>query len=202
MTQLYLASRSPRRRALLQTIGLQVEPLLLRLGGSRPADIDETPLPGESAEVYVERITYAKAEFARQVLRQRGGFPRPILTADTTVSLQGRIFGKPDSGEQAVQMLSALSGRAHDVLTCVAVVHLDRIEHIVQSSRVYFRPLSPDEIQRYVASGEPADKAGSYAIQGQAAIFISHLEGSYSGVMGLPLFETAQLLGRVGIALP
>ncbi|HZI82822.1 MAG TPA: Maf family protein, partial [Casimicrobiaceae bacterium] len=124
--------------------------------------------------------------------------PKPVLAADTEVVLDGAVLGKPKDAADAVAMLSALSGRTHEVLTAVAVRWEAQLAQAVSSSRVTFRAMPKDEIERYIATGEPFDKAGAYAIQGKAAVFVQHLEGSYSGVMGLPLFETAQILARIG----
>ncbi|WP_176517449.1 Maf family protein [Pseudomonas faucium] len=188
MNPLYLASGSPRRRELLTQIGVPFTPV--------SAPIDETPLPGESAEAYVERLAVAKAEAG---LASLGG-PALTLGADTAVVLDGRILGKPENREHALAMLAELSGRAHQVLTAVAVSDGQRCQSLCVASNVRFRPISPAEAERYWASGEPADKAGGYAIQGLGAVFVTGLEGSYSAVVGLPLSETAELLGQFGIA--
>nr|WP_314616349.1 Maf family protein [uncultured Pseudomonas sp.] len=188
MNPLYLASGSPRRRELLTQIGVPFTPV--------SAPIDETPLPGESAVAYVERLAVAKAEAG---LASLGG-PALTLGADTAVVLDGRILGKPENREHALAMLAELSGRAHQVLTAVAVSDGQRCQSLCVASNVRFRPISPAEAERYWASGEPADKAGGYAIQGLGAVFVTGLEGSYSAVVGLPLSETAELLGQFGIA--
>ncbi|MBZ0093358.1 MAG: Maf family nucleotide pyrophosphatase [Sulfuricellaceae bacterium] len=197
--RIYLVSRSPRRRELLKQIGIVPEPLLLRSDLLRPADVDETPYSGEPVEDYVRRIARAKAETGWAHLLQRRLPKLPILAADTTIGLDGEIIGKPDDREHAEAILRRLSGRMHEVLTCVTMVQDEHIEERLAVSRVEFKALSEDEIKRYAASGEPFDKAGAYAIQGLAAIFVARLEGSYSGVMGLPLFETAQLLELFGV---
>ncbi len=197
--RIYLVSRSPRRRELLKQIGVAPDLLLLRSDLSRPADVDETPYSGEPAEDYVRRIARAKAEVGWAHLLHRRLPKLPVLAADTTISLGGEIIGKPDHREHAAAILRRLSGRTHEVLTCVTMMLDERIEERLAVSRVEFKALSEDEIKRYASSGEPFDKAGAYAIQGLAAIFVSRLEGSYSGVMGLPLFETAQLLERFGV---
>ncbi len=187
---LYLASGSPRRRELLQQIGVAHERI--------QAEVDETPLPGESATDYVERLARAKAQAGLQQLAGRAGC---VLGADTSVVLDGRILGKPLDRADFIATLSALSGRAHQVLTAVALCDGERMRSRVVSSEVHFRHLSDDEIQAYWETGEPQDKAGGYAIQGLAAVFVSHMTGSYSAVVGLPVCETAALLGEFGIAV-
>jgi septum formation protein len=183
---LCLASVSPRRRELLQQIGV---PHVTAV-----PDIDETALAGESAADYAVRIACAKA----RTVAERGT-DLPVLAADTIVVLDGRICGKPADAQQGIDMLRRLSGRTHEVLTAVALAHEGRIAHRLSTSEVRFRPLSLEECRAYWESGEPCDKAGGYAIQGRGAAFIEHLSGSYSGVMGLPLFETAQLLAAAGV---
>ncbi len=199
MNQIFLASRSPRRLELLQQIGVACQPFALREEAARTRDVDETPLPGENPFIYVERMAKLKAQIGALRVRQRGLAPRPLLAADTTVSLNGAILGKPTDAEDAKRMLRLLSGTTHEVLTAVAVTDGNRLLHDTSISRVRFRDLEPGEIDRYVATREPMGKAGAYAIQGLAAVFVERLEGSYSGVMGLPLFETAELLSRFGI---
>ncbi len=202
MTQrIYLASRSPRRRELLKQIGVAYEMLLLREDPARGIDVDETPLPGEAPRDYVLRITQAKAEIGWQRLIQRKLPRMPVLAADTAVVLGERIMGKPDAAAAAAEMLSALSGREHQVLTAVALTFEKRLDMRLSVSTVSFKSLSEDEIRRYLLTGEPLDKAGAYAIQGRAAAFVSSLAGSYSGVMGLPLFETTQLLMEFGMEI-
>jgi septum formation protein len=183
---LCLASESPRRRELLLQIGV---PHL-----TAAPDIDETALAGESAPAYVVRIACAKA---RVVAGRVASLP--VLAADTIVVLDGRICGKPSDEQQGIEMLGRLSGRTHEVLTAVALAHSGHLEHRLSTSAVRFRSLSPAERRAYWESGEPRDKAGGYAIQGRGAVFIEHLSGSYSGVMGLPLFETAQLLSAAAV---
>jgi len=196
----YLASQSPRRQELLAQIGVRFELL--------PPEADEDPeslevaLTGESATQYVSRVVTVKAEAAQARHARRGLAPAPILVADTTVALGGRLLGKPRDAGEASAMLQALSGRRHRVLTAVAVASHRGVEQSTSVSRVGFRRLAPREIDAYVASGEPFGKAGAYAIQGLAAIFVRRIEGSYSGIMGLPLFETASLLRRCGMQLP
>lgn len=189
MAQLYLASSSPRRRELLTQIGLPFHIV--------PASIDETPESGESAPAYVERLARAKALAGLNFLAQRADIC--VLGADTAVVLDGRILGKPVDRDDALAMLQALSGREHEVLTAVAVADRERCEARVVSSRVSFRAISIEEAERYWETGEPQDKAGGYAIQGLAAIFVSRVEGSYSAVVGLPLCETAALLADFSI---
>jgi septum formation protein len=183
-TFIYLASGSPRRRELLQQIGVS-----FRLVG---AELDETALPGESPLDYVSRLAQAKATVGWE--RSRNSDGAPVLAADTAVVLDGRILGKPKGLNDAMAMLLELSGRAHEVLTAVALRTAAGIDAKVSRSTVTFRSIDPGEARAYWETGEPADKAGGYAIQGYAAIFITDLKGSYSGVMGLPLFETAALL--------
>ena len=194
---LYLASRSPRRRGLLSQIGVRFHLLLFRLRPGEDRELDEAPLDGELPEAYVERLAHAKAEAGWRRMLQRNLPRAPVLTADTTVALDGRIFGKPADRRQAAEMLAAFSGRSHEVLTAIALKHADWMESAVSRSEVRFKQLSGEEIARYVATGECDDKAGAYAIQGRAARFIVELRGSYSGVMGLPLFETGQLLEKL-----
>jgi septum formation protein len=194
----YLASRSARRRELLKQIGVSFEILLLREGQGRPADFDESPLPGEPAVDYVQRVATAKVEAGWARLSQRRLLRFPVLSADTTVAIEGEILGKPADREQAAAYLRRLSGKAHQVHTAVAVKFDQQAEVAVSSTDVEFRELTETEIRQYVASGEPLDKAGGYAIQGRGAVFIRAISGSYTGVMGLPLFETSQLLARFG----
>ena len=198
---IYLASRSPRRRELLKQIGVAFEIVLLREDMRRGVDVDETPLPGERADAYALRIACAKAELAVRYLGRRSLPGRPVLAADTTVVCDDRIIGKPAGREDAVRILEGLSERRHDVFTAVALAAGDRTEQAISLSKVWFRELSDEEIRRYVATGEPLDKAGAYAIQGRAAVFVPHIEGSFSGIMGLPLAETADLLRRFDIEL-
>lgn len=184
--RIHLASASPRRSQLLRQIGVAHD--------VRPLDLDESRLPGESPRDYVLRLARRKAAAGAA---KPGGLP--ILGADTTVAIGDAIFLKPLDQEDAVRMLAALSGRTHDVLTAVALASDGRVETAISETRVTFRAISPAECRRYWASGEPVDRAGAYAIQGFAAVFIARLEGSYTGVMGLPLFETAALLDAAGV---
>jgi septum formation protein len=194
----YLASRSLRRRELLKQIGVTFEVLLLREGSNRPVDLDETPRPGEDPLEYVRRLADAKAQLAWQRMLQRRLRRYPIVSADTTVVVEGAILGKPADAQQACDFLRRLSDRSHLVHTAVAVALDGRVDMRVSSTQVDFRRLHEDEIQQYVATNEPMDKAGAYAIQGRAALFVRALHGSYSGVMGLPLFETGELLAGFG----
>jgi len=197
--RIYLASRSPRRRELLRQIGVGFELLLLREDPRRAVDVDESPLPAEGPSDYVLRIARNKAAVAARQVIQRGLPPHPALAADTTVVLDDVIIGKPESAQHAAQILSALAGREHSVMTAVALGMRDRVESALSISSVEFRALSAGEIQRYIASGEPFGKAGAYAIQGRAAAFVTRIAGSYSGIMGLPLAETAELLAKFDI---
>jgi len=200
--KIYLASKSPRRRELLRQIGVEFELLLLRSDGPRGADVTEEVLPGESALDYVARVANEKAAFALKVLRMRHLPARPVLAADTTVTIDGEILGKPADRQEAIAMLERLSGRTHKVLTSIAVHGNDMAEQRTQISQVRFGILSPASIAAYCATPEPYDKAGAYGIQGSAALFVEHIEGSHSGIMGLPLYETAQLLRQAGLPLP
>jgi septum formation protein len=195
---IYLASKSPRRRELLQQLRVPFEELRLREAPGRDRDVVEETRDDEPATHYVERIARTKAQVAWKRMEQRVLPARPVLGADTEVVLDGEIFGKPRDAAHAASMLARLAGRRHDVLTGVALKSADDIEFVLSVSHVTFRPLSREEIARYVATGEALDKAGAYAIQGRAAAWVSRLEGSYSGVMGLPLFETAGLLASAG----
>jgi len=196
---LYLASRSPRRQALLRQLDIEFEPLLLREALGRERDVVEETLDAEPAPHYVERMARTKAQVGWQRMQNRKLAERPVLGADTEVVLDGDVFGKPANADEATRMIRRLSGRTHQVLTAVALRFRDRTEVEVSISRVTLRRLGAAEIDRYVAAGEPFDKAGGYAVQGLAAAFVSRLEGSYSGVVGLPLYETAALLARAGM---
>lgn len=193
-TRIYLASASPRRRELLTQLGVLFERI--------HADIDERVLPGEDAVAYTERLARAKADAGWAVVESCGLPARPLLSADTTVVQDGEIFGKPRDAADAARMLRAFSGRSHQVVTSVAVRQEAHVELATQVTQVWFRPLSDDDIARYIGSGEPFDKAGAYGIQGRAAVFAERLDGSFTGVMGLPLFETAALLSRFGFTFP
>lgn len=185
----YLASASPRRSELLRQIGVPFR--------VRPAAIPEEPAAGEAAEAYVVRLAAAKAAAVWSALER--GDERPVLAADTAVVLDARVLGKPADRKEAEAMLAALSGRAHRVLTAIAL-HTDAgADTLLSESEVRFRATTPAERRAYCATDEPFDKAGGYGIQGRAAVFVEHLRGSYSGVVGLPLYETAVLLARHGI---
>jgi len=186
--QFHLASRSPRRQELLAQLGFRFDTL--------PADIPEQPQPGEAAADYALRMAREKAQAAWQ----RSGSPLPVLGADTDVVLDGRILGKPAHREDALRMLAALSGRVHEVHSAVAVVQAGHVESALSVTRVHFGEIAAPLAAAYWDSGEPADKAGAYGIQGLGAMFVREIHGSYSGVVGLPLYETCELLRRFGIA--
>jgi septum formation protein len=200
---IYLASRSPRRRELLAQIGVKFEPLLFREGPRQDVDTDEAVRPDEQPDEYVRRVARFKCETAWQRVVMRRGLRRmPVLAADTTVELGGTILGKPAGREDAERMLRLLSGTQHRVITAVAMQLEQRFEMAVSESLVTFTLLDEARIAAYVQSGEPFDKAGGYGIQGRAAAFVERLEGSYTGVMGLPLYETVGLLRAFGEAVP
>lgn len=194
---LYLASQSPRRRQLLGQIGVS----FTVLAPVDDAEALEAQRAGEAPARYVQRVTLAKLQAAQQALQERALPPAPVLCADTCVALGRRIYGKPRDDADAARMLAELAGREHTVLTAVALGVLGKAQPLqaLSRSRVRFAPLSAGEIAAYVASGEPQGKAGAYAVQGQAAAFIERISGSYSGIMGLPLFETAQMLRAAGL---
>ena len=196
--RLYLASRSPRRRELLHQMGVAFDTLVFRAGLRSDDQVDESPHAGEAPLTYVERVTRAKAAHGINLLLERRLLLHPVLAADTTLEFDGEIIGKPLDGDDAFAILRRLSGRTHRVLTGVAVAHEGRTEYVLSSSEVRFRPISDDEIRHYVLSGEPLDKAGAYGIQGRGGLFVEYLAGSYSGVMGLPVCETGELLKRFG----
>lgn len=197
-TQIYLASRSARRRELLRQIGVVFEDLPSS-ADSGHAVVDETSRAGEEPDAYVMRIARGKAAAGVRHVALQGLPDYPVLAADTTVVCAGAIIGKPDDAAHAQQLLRRLSGTTHQVLTAVVVAHGDRSETALSASEVEFRSVDDAEIRRYIATGEPLDKAGAYAIQGRAAVFVRAIRGSYSGIMGLPLYETAELLQRFGI---
>jgi septum formation protein len=199
--KIYLASKSPRRRELLRQVGIDFELLMLRNDPVRGVDVTEDVDAHESPEDYVARVALEKGAFAWNIVMTRRLTPRPVLSADTTVTMNGLILGKPAGQQEAIAMLEQLSGRTHEVLTSVAVHYQDMAEQITQVSTVRFAQLSPAAIRAYCASTEPYDKAGGYGIQGLAALFVEHIDGSHSGIMGLPLFETAQLLRRAGVPI-
>lgn len=201
---IYLASQSPRRQELLKQIGIQFEMLLP--DANEDSESLEIPIPYEKARTYVERVTLAKSVVALARWKKRNLPWAPILCADTTVSLpdsfEGEILGKPSNPAQAMHILNMLSGKTHEVLTSVAITpNPDEAPiHVTQISDVQFAPLSKVQIEAYVASGEPFGKAGAYGIQGLGGAFISSIRGSYSGIMGLPVYETAQLLNRARVS--
>jgi septum formation protein len=196
LPRIYLASRSSRRRELLKQIGVAFEVLLFREHGLRGRDMEEAPRADEAAEAYVLRVARDKADAGWLRVQQRS-LPRfPVLAADTAVCLHDKIFGKPPDRAGAIAMLKALSGREHRVITAVVLKFDSVVDSIVNENVVRFRELADAEIAEYVATGEPFDKAGGYAIQGRAAAFIPEILGSYTGVMGLPLYETASLLRK------
>src|ERR1700722_15205522 len=193
---IYLASGSPRRRELLQQIGVP-----FRVVGTA---VDEAVRPGEAPAAYVERLPAAKgaaggAKADAEGRRSRDEADVPVLAADTVVVLGGKVLGKPADRQDAERMLRQLSGRTHEVFTAIALLTVSGLESRISRSEVTFRNLAAEEIQDYWETGEPADKAGAYAIQGRGGVFIADLRGSYSGVMGLPLFETAELLSKAGV---
>ena len=194
---IYLASQSPRRRQLLDQIGVRHD--LLLPDDDEDAEALEAVLPGEAPPDYVQRVTQAKLEAALARLKRRRSPSAPVLCADTTVALGRRILGKPSDASEAREMLMALSGHEHRVLTAVAIGQGRRREMLLNVSRVRFAPVPPEQIEAYVASGEPMGKAGAYAIQSRAALWIERINGSYSSIMGLPLHETGLLLQRFGV---
>lgn len=196
--RIYLASQSPRRRELLAQVGVRFDLLLFRGGERADPEVCEDPLPGEAPDIYALRVAAAKAAHGARLLQLRRLPVRPVLAADTTLDVDGAIVGKPADDADAAAILARLSGRAHRVLTAIAVAHADRVETRLSASTVRFRALTEDEIQRYVLSGEPRDKAGAYGLQGRAALFVAAVEGSPSGIVGLPLCETALLLREFG----
>lgn len=196
---IYLASQSPRRSQLLTQLGVRHELLLADAG--EDAEALEVVRPGESPTAYVQRVTALKLDAAVARHRRRGLPEAPVLCADTTVALGREILGKPADARGAARMLAGLAGRTHRVLTAVALQHGRRRHAALSVSRVHFAVLGPRRIADYIASGEPEGKAGAYAIQGRAAAFVEHISGSHSGIMGLPMFETAQLLRRAGFLL-
>jgi septum formation protein len=198
-TFIYLASQSPRRAELLAQLGVQHRPLLP--GRGEDAESLEQELVGDLPETYVRRVAMLKLYAAQRRLRQRGLPDAPILAADTTVALGRRMLGKPADAQEATAMLNSLSGRSHRVLTAVAMANGRDTALRVSVSRVRFAELSNLRIRTYVDSGEPFDKAGGYGIQGRAARWVERIEGSYTGIMGLPLYETSQLLARANVLM-
>lgn len=200
--RIYLASQSPRRRELLKQIGVTFELLLLRSDPRRQVDVDEEPHEGEQPDAYVQRLSAEKAQVGWDALAFRNKPPFPVLAADTTVTIDGKILGKPRNHEDAADMLRLLSGRQHQVLTSVSVAFNDQIETRLSTTNITFTKLSEPRIHHYVISNEPLDKAGAYGIQGHASCFVQRLEGSYTGVVGLPLAETVELLELFGYPVP
>ena len=192
--KIYLASKSPRRRELLRQVGIDFEVLLLRDAAPRGPDVTEIVLPGELPDVYVARVTQEKAVAAWNAMLARHLPARPVLAADTTVVINQQILGKPADRDAAIAMLNQLAGNTHQVLTSIAVKYQHQLLQCTQRSEVTFASLSVAQIIAYCDTAEPYDKAGGYGIQGMAARFIEHISGSYSGIMGLPLFETCELL--------
>jgi septum formation protein len=199
MSFIYLASQSPRRRQLLEQLGVKHE-LLLPDDGEDSESL-EAVLPGEAPATYVKRVTRLKLDAATERLKRRGLPVAPILCSDTTVALGRTIYGKPADARDAARMLRELSGATHRVLTAVAIGAGRKHVEALSDSRVTFAALTAAQIRRYVATGEPMGKAGAYAVQGRAAAYISHISGSYSGIMGLPMHETAQLLRAFGLEI-
>ena len=193
---IYLASQSPRRSQLLEQLGVRHTLLLPNTDGDTPEDAEamEALRPGEAPKAYVERVTGLKLDAAVARLARRGLPLAPVLCSDTTVALGRTIYGKPGNAQDAARMLSELAGRTHRVLTAVALQVGARRLTALSVSRVTFAALSPAQIAAYVATGEPMGKAGAYGIQGRVAAHVQQLSGSYSGIMGLPLYETARLL--------
>ena len=198
---IYLASQSPRRRQLLEQLGVAHELLLANAAGDIVEDAEaiEVELPGEDPHDYVQRVTAGKLDAAVARHARRGLSAAPILCSDTTVALGERISGKPEDAQDAARMLAELSGREHQVLTAVALQAGDRRLAALSVSRVRFAVMTEAQIAAYVASGEPMGKAGAYGIQGPVAQYVQNINGSYTGIMGLPLFETAQLLRAAGV---
>ena len=192
---IYLASQSPRRSQLLTQLGIAHE--LLLADAQEDAESLEEHIPGESPFDYVQRVTRLKLEATLKRLQMRGLPPAPVLCADTTVALGNTIYAKPVDAEDAARMLRALSGQTHVVMTAVAIGKAGQCEQACSLSEVTFSAMSDAEIRDYVDSGEPMGKAGAYAVQGGAGAFISRINGSYTGIMGLPLYETAQLLKKL-----
>ncbi len=193
----YLASQSPRRSQLLAQIGVRHE--LLLPGDDEDAESLEVMLKTEAPASYVKRVTQLKLDAALLRLKKRGLAPAPIICSDTTVALDRAVYGKPEDARDAQRMLAELGGKTHRVLTAVAIGTSRKRVQAMSESHVMFAPLSAAQIKAYVASGEPMGKAGAYAVQGRAAAFIAKISGSYSGIMGLPLFETRDLLNAFGV---
>lgn len=200
--RIYLCSQSPRRRELLKQIGVNYELLLLRSDPRRNVSVDETPHENEDPVEYVQRICREKAQAGWDALLYRNLPPFPVLAADTTVTIDGKIIGKPRDNNHAAEILHELSGRQHQVLTALAVTYEERTEMRLSTTTITFAQLDEQRIRRYLLSNEAHDKAGAYGIQGYAGAFVEHIDGSYTGVMGLPLFETVELLKVFGYPAP
>jgi septum formation protein len=200
--RIYLASQSPRRRELLKQIGIHYDMLLLRTDPRRKISVDETPHDGEAPVNYVQRICRDKARAGWESLVLRNLPLLPVLAADTTVTIEGKIIGKPDNNEHAAEILRMLSGTEHQVLTAVAMAFEERLEMRLSTTNITFDTLSEERIRRYLLTGEAHDKAGAYGIQGHAGAFVKYIDGSYTGVMGLPLYETVELLKLFGYPAP
>ena len=198
MDFIYLASQSPRRRQLLEQLGVRHE--LLLPDADEDSEALEEVHPGEAPAAYVQRVTALKLDAALARMKRRGLPPAPILCSDTTVALGRTIYGKPQDAADAQRMLRELAGRTHRVLTAVAVQSKRKRVQALSDSRVRFAAMTPAQIRAYVASGEPMGKAGAYAVQGRAAAHIEYIAGSYTGIMGLPLYETASLLRQLGVS--
>ena len=198
MQKIWLASKSPRRAELLTGMNVPFEVLQFTDDAGTQYEVDECVFPGEAPRDYVRRVALDKALHALSYLRARGLPERPLLSADTTVALDDRILGKPADAAEAREMLAALSGQDHEVLTAVVVMDGHDIRQALSVSRVRFMPLDAEAIERYVDSGEPFDKAGGYGIQGHAGVFVAEMQGSFTGIMGLPVHETASLLEPSG----
>lgn len=201
MQTIWLASKSPRRAELLRGMGVPFEVLQFTDGAGAAYEVDESVLPSEPPKDYVRRVALDKALHAHAYLKDRGLVLRPLLSADTTVAIGDRILGKPADAAEARDMLLALSGQVHEVLTAVVVVDGDHIRQALSVSEVRFMPLNEDTIELYIASGEPFDKAGAYGIQGHAGCFVAAMQGSFTGIMGLPVHETALLLEPLGFKI-
>ncbi len=200
--RIYLASQSPRRRELLKQINVHYDLLSLRGDPHRGVDVDETPLAGEDPVTYVQRVCRDKAEAGWKTLLMRKLPKHPVLAADTTVTIDGDIIGKPDDDRHAAEILRRLSDTRHQVLTAVALAYEQRLEMRLSTTTITFDTLSEERIHRYLLTGEAHDKAGAYGIQGHASAFVRHIDGSYTGVMGLPLYETVELLKLSGYPAP
>ena len=198
MQTIWLASKSPRRAELLQRMGVSFEVLQFTDDAGAQYEVDESVHPGELPRDYVRRVALDKALHALSYVRDRQLDNRPLLSADTTVALGDRILGKPVDVAEAREMLAALSGQVHEVLTAVVVIDGHDIRQVLSTSHVRFMALGVDAIERYIASGEPFDKAGAYGIQGHAGIFVAEMQGSFTGIMGLPVHETGCLLEPCG----